>query len=417
MFVEMGPYILLGLLFVGIMNVWISKEIIQKQIGKDNYWSIFKAALLGVPLPLCSCGVIPTAVYMANNKASKPAVISFLISTPQTGIDSITATYGMMGPVFAIFRPFAALIMGVAGGIVSKYSNNGAKKEITNSNTKKKFNLKLNVIEPSMALESKKDSFYKKFLYYPYVEFLDDIAPQFIFGVVVAGLISYFIPDNYFGDLNLNSGFLGMLLMIVIGVPMYICATASIPIALALILKGFSPGVAFVFLAVGPATNVASLSILIKTLGKKVVTIYLITIILFSIALGYLLDFIFYYLDIDPISQIPSEYQHSHNIFDNTFYIILSVVLLLLLMGSIWRLYFKKYFNQSKADSDKSTTEISVNGMTCNHCERTVESAINKIPGTENIIVDHTINSVSLMGIFDIDKVKKAIKDSGYELG
>jgi len=428
MFIEMGPYILLGLFFVGLINLFITKSMIERHIGKNNYWSVFKSAFLGVPLPLCSCGVIPTAVYMTNNNASKPAVISFLISTPQTGIDSIIATYGMMGPVFAIFRPFAALIMGFVGGVGSKFylDKQDRKKTVSSANELKsnKFKLKLNVVEAKPEKEekkiSKRQSFYKKFIHYPYIEFLDDIAPQFIVGVVIAGLISYFIPDNYFSEMNLNSGFLGMLLMIIIGIPMYICATASIPIALALLLKGFSPGVAFVFLAVGPATNAASLSILIKALGKKIVSIYLITIIVSSILLGYFLDFIFNFIDIDIMSQLPSHHHHSEDIFQNTTFIFFSVILFILLLGSIYRLYLKNYFqslsSKNKPEVDDGFTEINVSGMTCNHCEMTVENAISKIEGVIESKADHTRSSVKIKGEFDENKVKEAISKSGYEV-
>lgn len=427
MFIEMGPYILLGLFFVGLMNLFVTKSMIEKHIGKNNYWSIFKSAFLGVPLPLCSCGVIPTAVYMTNNNASKPAVISFLISTPQTGVDSIIATYGMMGPVFAIFRPLAALIMGFIGGISSKFyldkQNSQKKDEIDKIESSNKFKLKLNVVETKpinkAETENKPQSFYKKFIHYPYIEFLDDIAPQFIVGVIIAGLISYFIPDNYFSEMDLNSGFLGMLLMIIIGIPMYICATASIPIALALLLKGFSPGVAFVFLAVGPATNAASLSILIKALGKKIVSIYLITIILTSILLGYFLDFIFNFIEIDIMSQLPTHHHHSEDIFDNTLFVFFSILLFVLLLGSIYRLYLKNYlqrFSSNKSDIENGYTIINVSGMTCNHCEMTVENAINKIDGVLESKADHTKSSVRIKGDFDKNIVEEAINKSGYDI-
>lgn len=399
-FLEMSPYILLGLFFVGLMNLFITKDIIQKNIGKNNISSIIKASIFGVPLPLCSCGVIPTAVYMSNNKASKPAVVSFLTSTPQTGIDSILATYGMMGPIFAIYRPIAALFMGVFGGIITKYFYKAPEKKF----------FSLNVLNEKISNNEK--SFIDKFIKYPYIEFLDDIAPQFIVGIVIAGLISFLIPDDFFANSILSEGILSMLLMIVIGVPMYICATASIPIAVALMLKGFSPGAAFVFLAVGPATNAASFTVLSKSLGKKIVLIYLLSIIVSSLIFGYLLNYIFSISNINPIESFINSHNHQHGL--EIIDVIFGFILGILLLGSIYRIYLKKYLK--KPDIPKGYTQVEIEGMTCSHCSDTVTKTLSQFNELSEIKVDHSTGKAIFKGNIDQSTLSSAIDKAGYSL-
>jgi uncharacterized membrane protein YraQ (UPF0718 family) len=239
--------------------------------------SVIKSALLGVPLPLCSCGVVPTASYLKKYGASKPAVMSFLIATPQTGVDSLAATWGMLGPLFAIFRAFTALITGIAGGILSF--------TFDRSDSKKPDEKELTADH-----DSPEGGKFRQFLDFAYRESVDDIAVNFVIGLALAALISLLIPDNFFEGTLLGGGFLSMLLMVVIGIPMYVCSTSSIPIAVALIAKGFSPGAAYVFLVAGPATNAATLAILSRVLGKKQTVFYVGTIIAGSLVFGLLMN-------------------------------------------------------------------------------------------------------------------------------
>ncbi|MBN1500340.1 MAG: SO_0444 family Cu/Zn efflux transporter [Spirochaetes bacterium] len=285
-YMETAPYMLFGLIFVGLLHVFVSKDFIIRHIGSNSVMSAVKASILGVPLPLCSCGVVPTAVYFSKNGASKGAVISFLISTPQTGIDSIIATYGLLGPIFAVFRPFAAFFSGVSGGIIANLFIKKEQLNITEEQTHTECSdSSCSVIEK----RSKLHSFYD----FAFNEFLDDISIQLIFGIFLAALISFFVPADFFIKYNIGQGFSGMAIMIIAGIPMYICATASIPVALALLSKGVSPGAAFVFLAVGPMTNAASISILFKILKKNMMIIYLASGIIFAILSGFILDLIY----------------------------------------------------------------------------------------------------------------------------
>ena len=333
LFMDMSPYIVLGMLLAGILSVLISRETVSRHIGSHTFSSILKASLFGVPLPLCSCGVIPATVYLKRAGASHSAAMAFLISTPQTGIDSIIATYGLMGPFFAVFRPVSALVTGVWGGLLSLFLDRDQKAAGTakaaaplpgevNCEAEQALCLsgccsseKVNpdVTEchgsdsngtPCCGSGNKGESSncsvpagYKgirdklKGIYdFAFIEFMDDIALQFVIGIFIAGIISFIIPDNFFQDTVFSGGISGMILMIIIGIPIYVCSTTSIPIALALLAKGISPGAAYVFLIAGPATNAASLSVILKVLGKKQTLIYLVSIITGSLASGAAID-------------------------------------------------------------------------------------------------------------------------------
>ena len=287
-FLQMAPYLLFGMTLAGILHVLVSRHFVFKHLGEKGPWSVIKAAFIGVPLPLCSCGVLPLALSFRKSGASKGATTSFLISTPQTGIDSFIATYGMLGLPFALFRPLAALAMGIVGGMITDiFSSTEAPYTIPGNESSYSCTL-------CPATHIHRHSFKEKIfgmLKYALYEFPDDITVNLIVGFVVAGLISFFMPNNLFYR-YLHNDFLSMLVMIIIGAPLYICATASIPIAAMLMFKGASAGAAFVFLTVGPATNAAAILLIAHALGKKIAGIYLLTIIIMSILAGSILNFV-----------------------------------------------------------------------------------------------------------------------------
>ncbi len=407
LFLEMAPYMLLGLFFVGLLDLFVSQDMIMRHLGGNKYSSIVKAALFGVPLPLCSCGVVPTAVYMAKSGSSKGSVIAFLISTPQTGVDSIVATYGMLGWVFAIFRPLAALVMGVAGGIIIKIANVKEKIEELNAfgNGETAADMRISGFFPKI----------KRFYTYAFAEFLDGISVQFVIGLIISGLISYYVPDDFFAGSAITQGIWGMLVLIAIGIPMYVCATASIPIAVTLILKGFSPGIAFVFLVAGPATNAASLAILFKVLGKKVTFLYLAIITVFAIIFGYLLDAVFMLLHINPTSLI--NVSQSCNCGFESYQYLLGGLFFLLILLSIYRLYFKKLFRKKTMNSEnESKKRINIEGMECKHCVINVSKAVSSVPGVTSVNVTLEDNAAFVEGNFDFSQIKKAIEGVGYKV-
>ena len=262
-FNEMSVYLLLGFLFAGILHVFVPQQLFLKYLSKNNWVSVLYATTFAVPLPLCSCGVVPAAMALYKEGASKGSVISFLIATPQTGVDSIIATYSLLGLPFALIRPIAAFFTSIFAGL------------ITNIFTSNEKNIKISF---QKRTEEQKLSFtqkIKKIFQYGYVEMLEDIGKVLIFGLIIAGLIAYFIPNNFFIIFKDNT-ILTMLLILVVTIPMYICATGSIPIAIALMMKGMSSGTALVLLMAGPGANIVSMMVIGKVLGKKTFIIYLI---------------------------------------------------------------------------------------------------------------------------------------------
>lgn len=291
--VDMGFYMMVGLLLVSIAHIFLRKEFIARHLGSDSLWSITKASLLGVPLPLCSCGVIPAGVYIKEKGGSDAAAVSFLVSTPQTGVDSIAATYGMMGLTFAWFRPVAAFVSGILSGIMVKIFGN--RKETTAIADVDEETCSGDCCCSSECTDTKPENTgipAKIFdsLKFTFGEFLSDISLHFLIGLLIAFLIMVLVPDDLVIRLGLQGGIVSMLAMIVIGLPMYICSTSSIPIALTLLVKGISPGAAFVFLFMGPFSNIASLIVLAKKFGKRTMALYLAGAIISALAFGFILD-------------------------------------------------------------------------------------------------------------------------------
>ena len=290
---DMSPYLLLGFLIAGILHVYMPSVLYKKYFYKNSTRSVVNAALLGVPLPLCSCGVIPTALSLKKDGASDGATVSFLVSTPQTGADSILATYSILGLGFAIFRSIAAFLLGIIGGVfVDKCEAKNIEKE-----TKIDSKLKSCCCHSSHEHKSDEcnDTNKKKgiidVLHYAFIHMIDSYGKWLMIGLLVAAAITTFVPDSAF-VLFKEYYILNILLILLISVPMYICATGSIPIALSLIMKGISPGAAFVFLMAGPATNFASLIILKKELGTRKTAIYLFTIVVGAILCAIFIDFV-----------------------------------------------------------------------------------------------------------------------------
>ncbi len=402
-YISIAPYLFIGLIFAGLLHVVFKKDFVAKHLGKNNLFSVIKAAILGVPLPLCSCGVIPTALFLRKKKASKGAVLSFLISTPQTGVDSIIATYGMMGPIFAIFRPLAAFVTGIIGGIAANFLD---KEEEQITDEEDKFECDTCEIEEphSHTVLERVTSGLK----YAFVEFLDDITIQLIVGIIIAGLISYIIPDNFFQNFG-GDGILGMLIMIAVGIPLYVCATASIPIAVSLILKGISPGAAFVFLVVGPATNAATITLISRALGKKTIAIYLSVISVFAILGGFLLNYIFTIID------KPELLIMDHDKESSVFTVITVVLFSILLILSIYRKIRIK-FKKPELGSEMPNKTFLIEGMTCNHCVANVKDAITGIEGVQEVKINLTQKNAVVDGDYDAEEVKTAIEKAGYKV-
>lgn len=282
--VDMGVYILFGLLAAGILHQIIREEWIQKHLGSDTHGSVFKAALFGAPLPLCSCSVIPFAAALRRNGASKGSTLSFLISTPITGIDSILATFGMFGWVFTLYRVFTSVVIAIAAGVLMNLfePQKTLKKGFTFTATAPK-------ITPMSKTEEKKPFSFVAIFEYGLITLLGSFSKPLFWGLLIGAFITAAIPSNLH-ELFSDNLLLGYIIAVAIATPMYVCATASLPIAASLILAGVSPGAAFVFLSAGPATNSVTMGVVKSLLGMRALVIYLSVIVLGSILFGALID-------------------------------------------------------------------------------------------------------------------------------
>jgi uncharacterized protein len=385
-YLEIAPYLFIGLFFAGLLHIFFKKNFVAKHLGKNNFFSVVKASVFGVPLPLCSCGVIPTALYLRKQKASKGATLSFLISTPQTGVDSIIATYGMLGPVFAIFRPLAAFVTGIVGGsFANLLQKNNHFDEIEDES---------HCDACDVNLEEK------------------HISLQLVVGISLAGIISYIVPDEFFVRYG-GQGFVGMLMMIAVGIPLYVCATSSIPIAASFIMKGISPGAAFVFLVAGPATNAATITLIGRALGKKMVGIYLATIAIFALLGGLALNYVYSFLQIQQFHAIA----HQHGASSLLAKIVI-IIFTIFFLSSLFRKIKGKFFPAGIKEDTMQANEkiISIEGMTCNHCVHHVTEAIKEISGVENVTVSLAEKRAKVSGDFDLSKAKAAIESAGYKV-
>ncbi|MCX5632451.1 MAG: permease [Phycisphaerae bacterium] len=313
---QMSPYLLFGFAVAGVLKVLIPTSFVQKHLGGKGIRPVFWASLFGVPLPLCSCGVIPVAMSLHKQGAGKGATIAFLLSTPQTGIDSILVTLALLGPVFMIARPVIALITGVIGGIAVDLFD---RKDFTIAPDRDE--------EDSSGSKSKLVTGFR----HAFVVLPRDIGTAMLIGLIIAAIISVAVPDDFFAE-KIGTGFGAMIVMMLVGIPLYVCATASVPIAAALIAKGLSPGAALVFLMTGPATNAASLIIIWKILGRRTAIIYILTVALCALASGLLLDAMFSDLG----SQI---HNHYHKMAVTPLEHISAVILLIVLGFGIYKKY------------------------------------------------------------------------------
>ena len=289
---EMSPFLLFGFFVAGVLSVLVSQALVERHLGGGGVWPLLKASIFGVPLPLCSCGVIPVSMSLHKHGASKGSTIAFLLSTPQTGIDSIFVTLSLLGPVFAIFRPMAALVTGLVGGTLVDVFEPSNKTEKHPSEK----------CTDECCSNDKKTGKIIRGLKYGFVTLPRDIGKAMLAGLVVAAFISALIPDGFFAE-HLGKGIFAMVVMMFLGIPVYVCATASVPVAAALIMKGLTPGAALVFLMTGPATNAASFVTIWKVLGRRTAMTYIVTVAGCALLGGVLLDWFAEGMDFDIVMQ------------------------------------------------------------------------------------------------------------------
>lgn len=320
--IDMGIYILFGLLAAGVLHQLIREEWIEKHLGSDTHGSVYKAAMFGTPLPLCSCSVIPFAASLRRNGASRGATLSFLISTPITGIDSILATFGMFGWAFTLYRVISSVIIAITAGMLM---NLFEPKEIV----KKGFSFSTTAPKSSSTItppKLRKPFSVADVFRYGFITLLGSFSKPLFWGLLLGAFITAAIPSNLHELFNDNR-VLGYIIAVAIAAPMYVCATASLPIAASLIIAGVSPGAAFIFLSAGPATNTVTMGVVKSMLGMRALVIYLSVIVIGSVLFGALIDLGF---DTLPIA-LNVDFSEQHGMLEEA-----AAILLLGLIG--WHL-------------------------------------------------------------------------------
>lgn len=290
-FMDTAPYLFFGFGVAGILHIAIPDEKIMNHLGATagRIRSVVNASIAGIPLPICSCGIVPAAISLRQRGATRGATVSFLISTPETGVDSIAVTYALLDPIMTIFRPIATFVTALAAGITNNLLIQDEERSFGHFHANPSCN---GCCAPS---GSENSGFARRILSgieYAYLKLPGEIAGWLILGIFLAGVISYAIPDSSINQ-HLSGGLSSMILMLLVGIPLYICATASTPLAAAMIAKGASPGAAFVFLLAGPATNAATITMIARFMGLRTAVLYLAMIATISIAFGLLLDLIY----------------------------------------------------------------------------------------------------------------------------
>ncbi|MBP3425235.1 MAG: SO_0444 family Cu/Zn efflux transporter [Rikenellaceae bacterium] len=397
---EMAPYLLLGFLIAGVLHAFVPQTVYSRLLGRNDMRSVIWAALFGVPLPLCSCGVIPTAASMRREGASRAATVSFLISTPQTGVDSIAATASLLGLPFAVLRPVVAFVTALfSGGLVTLMKEDKSADHIDSE-------------ECQCEIRPQPKGFWGRTveaLRYGFIDMIQDIGKWLVVGLVIAGLITVLVPDGFFTRLN-DYPILNMLVVLAIAAPMYLCATGSVPIAAALMLKGLSPGAALVLLMAGPATNMAAIMVIGKVLGRRTLAVYLTAIIVGAIGFGLGVDYL-----------LPAEWftvadagctAACHGATMPWWKVASSVVFATLLVVA----FILRYCKRTKTNSVSMEQAYKIQGMMCNHCAANVQKALASVKGVESVRVELSEATAYITGSADATAIKEAISAAGYQV-
>lgn len=393
LFTEMAPYLLFGFFIAGLLHILIPREKIYRHFSRNDFFSVVKAALFGIPLPLCSCGVIPVAAHLRKEGAGKGATMAFLVSTPVTGIDSLLATYSLLGLLFAVVRPAASLFAGLLAGSLFLLNNRERRPAAPDT-----FSCALCSVP-----ERHSHSFLEKIagmLRYAFVDLIRDTGKWLLAGILIGGAISYFVPGDFI-QRYLGTPYLAYPLMILAGIPMYVCATGSIPIAASLILKGMTPGAGLVFLITGPATNTATISFVLGRLGKKALVIYLFSITASAVLFGLLIDLLWAGSGKDIRVLMPGMTMVPHHAASAAAFLLAALIL-------------ASFIKRNNKTVRGAAVTCIVPDMECDHCVRTIKQALSGLDGVKEVAVDLKKKEVRLTGRVTEEEARKTINRAGY---
>lgn len=407
---DMSPYVLLGFLISGILHEFVPRSFYTRYLSGNNFRSILLSALFGTPLPLCSCGVIPTAMGLRREGASRGSTISFLIATPQTGIDSIIATYAMLGLPMAFVRPIAAFLTALFGGmLVSRLvpEEAGTSENVQQAHAEDGHPHHRPLLHRIGAA-----------LRYGMVDMVADIGKWLVIGLLIAGIITAIVPDSIFSTFKDNS-LLSMLVVLLFTIPMYLCATGSIPIAVALMLKGLSPGAALVLLMAGPASNMGSILVIRKVLGNKTMLIYLLSILIGTFAFGFCIDTFFprewFTQHIGTLSHCD---HHEHFWFPTLCTIVLALLLVYnFIIIKVRGKHHSCHCEHCSCNTNNESAQILIiSGMNCNHCAANAQKALSSVQGVVRSEVSLETSQAHIFGTsYDKAEVIRAVESLGFK--
>jgi uncharacterized membrane protein YraQ (UPF0718 family)/copper chaperone CopZ len=379
---QLSPWLLLGAAVAGVLHVLLPRDFASRQFR--GLWGVGKAVTLGVPLPLCSCGVIPAGLGLKKDGASDGAAVGFLISTPQTGVDSLLVSASFLGWPFTIFKWVSALVMGLVGGLTTEAFHTDARD--------------LPALQEPAAPRSVAGFF---------EHMLDVIRPIWkwiVFGVVASAAITVWIPPGAMAGWSALHAALAGLMALLIALPLYVCATASVPIAAALIAQGMPTGAALVFLMAGPATNVATIGAVKRAFGSRVLAVYLTTVVVGSVALAYVYDALI------PFGALGAMiYEHGYPWW--------AWVSALALAGLF--IYFaiddaRRAWRRRRSPAVPSAVTLEVQGLTCNNCVRKLERALRETEGVTSATVTLEPGRAVIEGCMAPSDLEAVVRAAGY---
>lgn len=391
---QLAPWLLLGALVAGLLHILLPWDFVNRHLGNTRISSVLKAVLIGIPLPLCSCGVIPTALGLRRDGASKGASIGFMISTPQTGVDSILVSAAFLGWPFALFKVVAALVTGLIGGVA------------TNSLAHDDVGMQVKDCSTHHDLSTR--GYVRSLLEYAVNDLLGMIWRWLVAGILISAAITTWVPEALFTDSVLTGGLVGLLIVLVASLPLYVCATSSVPIAAALVAAGMSPGAAIVFLMAGPASNIATIGAVHRGFGMRALAIYLLTLAAGSVACGLLFDSL--------LAGVPggSDAIHEHGGGGHPLRITATVILLACI-GHLARRDLGTWWQRSTPHDKGSMFTLEVGGMHCEGCARKVTALLQQQEGVRRAFVDAAAGSAILHGSpADMDALLASLEDAGY---
>lgn len=394
---ELAPWLLFGLFMAGLLHVLLPIGYIRRHLGGSGFSNVLKAVIVGIPMPLCSCGVIPTGIGLKRDGASDGASVGFLIATPQTGVDSFFVAASMLGWPFALFKVGAALVTGLAGGVLTNLIKHRAvepPEQSAFSGTRKG-----NLRERVYALFE-----------FGFVEILGGVAGWMVIGVILAGLIGAVVPDDYFANVAWMSGLAGMLVILLVSLPMYVCAVASVPLAYGLVQAGMPTGAALVFLMAGPASNAATVGAILKAFGARIVGIYVGTVAVLSILLGWLFQSVIG----DAATKQALQHEHTAWWAVAAAFVLIALLAWHLLAGIRMRLRARRI---ARLTPGEHSYTFAVRGMECGKCVAHVTDAIERLGGVDAAYVDLESGEARVVGHrLSTDAIIQVVGDAGYEI-